>query len=158
MIFVTLGTQKYKFNRLINYIKKSDLKNVIIQKGYTICIDNENIKTVKFFKEEDMKKNIQNAEFIISHGGITIIEILKMGKKVLVVPRTKKLKESINNHQFELCEILEKQGYLLVARNEQEFKQKIKQIEKFKPKKYTSDNSIFFNNLNIIIDEILHNQ
>jgi len=57
---------------------------------------------------EDMKK----ADLIISHAGSgSILESLRLNKKLVVVPNT----ELMNNHQRELCDELEKQGVLLVA-------------------------------------------
>lgn len=153
MVFVTLGTQKYKFNRIINYINNSNLNDVIIQCGHTKCECNlKIIKCIPFIKKDDMDNYIKDADFIISHGGITIMEMLKLGKKVLVVPRERRYKEHINDHQFALCSKLEKEGYLLVAKNEDEFIDKINKIKKFKPKKYFSKEKEFYNNLNDIID------
>lgn len=153
MVFVTIGTQKYKFNRIIEYINESNLKDVIIQCGYTKCTCNSKIiKAMPFIKKEEIDKYIINSDFVISHGGITILEILKLGKKVLVVPREKRYNEHINDHQFELCEKLEKEGYLLVAKTKEDFLKKINKIKKFKPKKYLSNEKEFFDKLNGIID------
>jgi len=159
MVFVTIGTQKYKFNRIIDYINSSNLKDVIIQCGYTKCECNSKIiESIPFIKKEEIDKYILESDFVISHGGITILEILKLGKKILVVPREKRYKEHINDHQFELCEKLEKEGYLLVAKTKEEFLKQIKKIKKFKPKKYLSNEKEFYDNLNDIIDTYIRSE
>lgn len=154
MIFVTLGTQKYKFKRIINYIENAKLHDVIIQNGYT-KVKNKNLKAVGIISKEEMNKYIEEADFVISHGGITVIELLNMNKKVLCVPRKKG--EHINEHQFEMCAYLAQNGYILMAENEEEFKEKIKEIKKFKPKKYKSNDTKFFTTLNKIIKNMLNN-
>lgn len=152
MIFVTLGTQNYKFDRLIKYIEKAKLKNVIIQNGYT-KVKNKNLKSVGIISKEEMEQYIKEADFVISHGGITVLEVLKMNKKVICVPRKKG--EAINNHQFEMCNHLKKEGYILKAETESEFINQLRRIPKFKPRKYKANDKIFFDSLNEIIKDII---
>ena len=75
MVFVTLGTSKYKFNRLINYIKNSDIKDIVVQSGHTKCPSS--IKHFKILSEKEMNKYFKKADFVITHGGITIMELIK---------------------------------------------------------------------------------
>ena len=155
MIFVTVGTQRQSFKRLIEYISKSNLKDVIIQNGYTKC-SYENIKCLGFMKKEEMNKYIDDADYVITHAGITILELLEKNKKVIVIPREKRYHEHINNHQFEICDELEKEAYILVAKTYDEFIDCINKINKFKPKKYINNNKKFLYNLEKIIDDYLN--
>ena len=154
MIFVTVGTQKQSFKRLVDYITKSNLKDVIMQNGYTEC-DNKNIKCLGFISKEEMNKYIEEADYVITHAGITILELLEKNKKVIVVPREKKYGEHINNHQFEICDELKENGYILVAKTYDEFLDCVNKINKFKPKKYKNNTKQFLKNLEDIIDEYL---
>lgn len=155
MIFVTVGTQKQSFSRLLEYIDKCKLKDVVVQNGYTKC-ENNKIKCLGFISKEEMNKYINKSEYVITHAGITILELLEKNKKVIVVPREKKYNEHVNNHQFEICEELEKDGYILVAKTLEDFKKCIKKIKDFKPKKYESDNTDFINKLENIINDYLN--
>lgn len=152
MVFVTLGTSKYKFNRLIKYILDSNIKDVIVQSGFTKCP--ENIKSFKILSKDEMDKYINSADFVITHGGITIMELLHKNKKVIAIPRERKYKEAINDHQYEICDVLANEGYILTAHNYNEFKECLKKIQKIKLKKYKSDNK-FYLNLNKIISNFL---
>lgn len=151
MIFVTLGTQKQPFDRLIEYLKHCKGK-IIVQNGYTKC----SYKHYNFLDYDKMQDYMKKCDYVISHGGISIMEALKLNKKILVVPREKKYNEHINNHQFEICDYLEKEGYILVARTEQDFIEKISRIKNFKPKKYVDNSMNFYNNLENIINKILY--
>lgn len=154
MIFATVGTHKQPFNRMVDYIIKCNLKDVVIQNGYTEC-DNENIKCVGFISKEEMNKYIEEASYVITHAGITVLELLEKNKKVIVMPREKKYGENLNNLQFEICDELGKAGYFLVAKNYDEFLDCVNKINKFKPKKYKNNTKQFLKNLEDIIDEYL---
>lgn len=157
MIFVTIGTQKYKFNRIVKYLKNIENEEIIFQNGYTKVKEMKNVKSFNFLTSDEMRQNIEEANYVITHGGITIFEMLNQNKKIIAIPRTKKNKEHINDHQFELCNYLEEEGYILVAKTEKEFINKLNEIKKFKPKKYISNEDEFLKNLNAMIDEMLTN-
>ena len=152
MIFVTIGTQKFKFNRLIKYIENANLKDVVIQNGYT-KVKNKSIKSLGVITKEEMNNYMEKADFIISHGGITVIEALEKNKKVLCVPRIGK--EATREHQLEMCSYLEKEGYLLKATTEEEFKEKVDKIKTMKFKKYKANNKQFFKSLSKIVEDML---
>lgn len=106
MIFVTVGTHEQSFGRLIRKI--DDLKGngtikdkVIIQKGYT-DYEPKHCESYKLISYENMKKYINDAKIIITHGGpASFIAPLSIGKIPIVVPRKKEFNEHVNNHQVE---------------------------------------------------------
>lgn len=117
MVLVTVGTQKQSFDRLFELIRNSkELKKeeLIVQRGYTKCNNSKRIKAFDFIPLEEMEEYISKADIIISHGGVgTIFSAIKKGIKVIAIPRLEKYGEHINDHQIEICEALEKEGYIL---------------------------------------------
>lgn len=117
MVLITVGTQKQEFDRLFDLVRNSkELKKeeLVVQRGYTKCNNSKRIKAFDFIPLDDMEKYICEADLIISHGGVgTIFSAIKKGKKVIAVPRLSKYGEHINDHQIEICEELEKEGYIL---------------------------------------------
>ena len=117
MILVTVGTQKQSFDRLFDLIRNSkELKKeeLIVQRGYTKCNNSKRIKAFDFLPLDEMEEYISKADLVISHGGVgTIFSAIKKGKKVIAVPRLEKYGEHINDHQIEICEALENEGYIL---------------------------------------------
>ena len=117
MVLITVGTQKQEFNRMFELVRKSkELKKeeLIVQRGYTKCNNSKRIKAFDFIPLEQMEEYISKADIIISHGGVgTIFSAIKRGKKVIAIPRLEKYGEHINDHQIEICEELEKEGYIL---------------------------------------------
>lgn len=122
MVLVTVGTQKQSFDRLFNLIRNSkELKKeeLVVQRGYTKCNNSKRIKAFDFIPLDQMEDYISKADLVISHGGVgTIFSAIKKGKKVIAVPRLAKYGEHINDHQIEICEALEKEGYILYYKDE----------------------------------------
>ena len=92
MILVLLGTQNNSFYRLLEEIDKLISENiineeVIVQNGYT-KYETQNMKLIDFVSKEELEKLLENADLIITHGGVgSIIMSIKKGKKVIAIPR-----------------------------------------------------------------------
>lgn len=144
MVFIAVGTQKQKFKRLFDIVEKSkylDGKEIIAQAGYS-KYDSKKVKIYDFMPQEDIDKYIQNSEFVICHGGVgTIFEALKYNKKILVIPRLKKYKEHKNDHQLEICNELQRCGYLLYLNEEDDIDEKLNQLQNTEFKKYAKDDN-----------------
>ena len=90
-----------------------------------------------------MEEYISKADIIISHGGVgTIFSAIKRGKKVIAIPRLEKYGEHINDHQIEICEELEKEGYILYYKDGiDDLDKLINKLKTTQFKKYSSDNN-----------------
>lgn len=117
MIFVTVGTTKFPFERLFKNIDQVmvDLgkqEHLIIQKGasryYFRYPRSKVFSEVPFDKMIDYLKR---ARIIITHGGpATIFLALKYGRnKPLVVPRSKKFGEHVDEHEVLFAQFLKTQ-------------------------------------------------
>ena len=155
MVFVTLGTQDKEFPRLLDEVEKLIDRGIIneevvAQVGSTNFSSNK-IKIVDYLSRNDLLKYIKDADYIITHGGVgTIIDSLNLNKKVIAVPRLKKYKEHVNDHQLEIVNEFSKLGYILDGNN---LEQAIYKLDNFIPKKYESNNKNFIN----LIDEYIIN-
>lgn len=146
MIFVILGTQDKEFTRLVKEIenlKKDEIikEKVVIQAGIT-KYKSDFIEVIDYLSMEEFEKYIKKAKFIITHGGVgSILDAIKHNKKVIAVPRLEKYDEHDNNHQIQIVEKFAELGYIIDAGNLKRLGNKILEIEKFKPKKFVSNNS-----------------
>ena len=146
MVLITVGTQKQEFNRMFELVRKSkEIKKeeLIVQRGYTKCNNSKRIKAFDFIPLEQMEEYISKADIIISHGGVgTIFSAIKRGKKVIAIPRLEKYGEHINDHQIEICEELEKEGYILYYKDGiDDLDKLINKLKTTQFKKYSSDNN-----------------
>lgn len=144
MIFVSVGTQDKPFTRLLELIDKEIdsgfIKDeVIVQSGYT-KYKSKNMKILDYVSKDEFNKYIKKCDLLITHGGVgTIFSGLEHNKKIMVMPRLKEFKEHNNDHQLDITESFEKDGYILSFNNSREFRKKYKMLDKFKVKKYQSN-------------------
>ena len=108
MIFITVGTQKFQFNRLLKMVddlieEKLISDNVVAQVGYSTYIP-RNFHSFQFKSENEINLLMEKAHILITHSGVgSITTALKLQKKVIVVPRLKKYKEHVDDHQLEIA-------------------------------------------------------
>ncbi|EME3477040.1 multidrug MFS transporter [Enterococcus faecium] len=116
MIFVTVGTHEQQFDRLIKEIdrlKESRLisEEIFMQTGFCNYIP-KTCDFQQFLSYEQMEEYIDRARLVITHGGpSTFMNVLKKGKKPIVVPRQKRFSEHVNDHQLEFAQAVKKKGY-----------------------------------------------
>jgi UDP-N-acetylglucosamine transferase subunit ALG13 len=144
MILVLLGTQNNSFNRLLTEIdncieQKIITEEVIVQAGYT-KYKSDKMKIFDFIPVEQFSELLDQSNLIITHGGVgSIITSLKLGKKIIAVPRLKKYNEHVNDHQIQIVENFDKAGYLKGVFDINNLGQVIKSMPNFTPKKYISN-------------------
>lgn len=146
--FINVGNSKNNFPRFFSIIKKyfNQLpKPIHIQYGYSKLKKEEflgkDISVYKFLEYEKYQELSRKAKLFISHGGIGSIQTALENNKVpIIIPRLKKYREIINNHQLEICEILEKQKKILVVLNLIDFEKKLKIL---KTNNFEYKNNIF---------------
>lgn len=158
MILVLLGTQDNSFERLLKQIEncideKVIKEEVIVQAGNT-KYNSERMQIIDLISREELNSLVQKASFIITHGGVgSIIGALNENKKVIAVPRKHKYKEHVNDHQTQIVENFDKEGYIIGINDVEDLKVAIGKIKDFKPKKYTSNTENFIK----IIENYINN-
>ena len=153
MILVTLGTQKFQFDRLLQAIDRliidGTIKEEVIVQAGSSTYTSKNFKSFRSFSPEEMKKRQEAASLIITHGGTgSIIEPLKMKKKVIAVPRLAKYGEHVDDHQIEIVDELAEAGYIIGIKEMKDLKMAIKEVCVFTFKNYEN------NGQNELIDAI----
>lgn len=140
LIFVTVGTHRQQFNRLIQKIDEligegKIKEEVFIQKGNS-TYEPKKCRYKEFLQPKEFQEKIRMASIVITHGGAgAIISSLKQEKAVIVVPRLEKYGEHTNDHQIDLAVALEKRGKVIGCIELKELEEKINIVKKFKPKK-----------------------
>lgn len=109
MIFVTLGSQKFQFNRLLKKIDELIEDNLISDEVFaqigTSDYIPKNYSYKKFLDREEFSKRIKECDILITHGGTgVIVGGVKQRKKVIAIPRLMKFGEHIDNHQLQVIQ------------------------------------------------------
>jgi UDP-N-acetylglucosamine transferase subunit ALG13 len=92
---------------------------------------------------EEAMDYIQKSQLVISHAGIgTIILCKKYGIPILILPRRKKHREHMNDHQLEIAEALGKreEENIYIVYDEDQLEEKILKILDEGPKANSSEN------------------
>jgi len=133
MIFVTVGSQ-LPFDRLVKAIDawaaKNGRQDVFAQIGHNAWRP-KYIKWVETLKPEEFQEKVKTADLIISHAGVgTILSSLELGKRILVMPRMKKLDAIRGEHQIHMTKSFSECGLLNAAFDEKELLSKLEDFNK----------------------------
>ena len=120
MIFVTVGSRNYPFDRLFKELEELYEKGIIsepmfAQTGTSSYIP-KHYEYKNFISQEEFLQKIREADIVVSHGASgSIMKALNEGKKVIAVTRLEKYGEHINDHQIQNNTAFGSNGYVLVA-------------------------------------------
>jgi len=161
LILVILGTQDKVFPRLLELvdkeIEKGNIKDkVVVQAGQT-KYESKNMEIFDLVPAPEFDKLMDDADLIITHGGAgSILGAIKKGKKIIACARLAKYKEHHNDHQKQIIGEFKEQGYLLELEDGDDLGKLLKDIKKFKPKKFTSNTKNMIKLLNDYMDSDNH--
>lgn len=114
MILVTVGTEKYPFNRLmiwIDLLSKSGFLNVedeeiVVQYGNCTILP-MGVKVYKLLPEAEFSRLLKKARLIVAHCGEGTVDLLtELEKPFILVPRQHRFGEHVDDHQIELANAL----------------------------------------------------
>lgn len=118
MIFVTVGSQKFQFDRLLKEIdrlidEKKITEEVFAQIGYS-DYKPKNYKYKVFLDRDEFADIMSKCDKVITHGGTgAIIGAVKKEKKVIVVPRLVEFQEHVDDHQLQIMNEFNKMEFIL---------------------------------------------
>lgn len=120
MIFVTVGSRSYPFDRLFKKIddlyEQGVLSEPMFAQTGTSQYQPKHYEYKGFISQEEFSEKIEQADIVVSHGASgSIMKALKAGKKVIAVTRLEKYGEHINDHQIQNNEAFSSNGYVLMA-------------------------------------------
>lgn len=159
MIFVTMGSQKFQFDRLLKALDdlaaNGNLSEEIIAQSGACTYQPRFIRCEPFMDSERFDECLKKAELIIAHAGTgTVIKAVKAGKKVVVVPRLARFGEHVDDHQTEIAEMFGEMDLIVCCSDCDELEQKIREawVKEFRP--YVSNTETIIRS----IDEFISGQ
>lgn len=120
MIFVTVGSRNYPFDRLFKKIDDLYEEGILTEPMFaqtgTSTYPPKHYEYKNFISQEEFLEKIKGADIVVSHGASgSIMKALNAGKKVIAVTRLEKYGEHINDHQIQNNVAFGSNGYVLVA-------------------------------------------
>lgn len=159
MIFITLGSQKFQFNRILKETdklieEKKITEEVFAQIGSSDYIPN-NFKFSHFLDREEFKKYICRSDIVITHGGTgAIITAVKANKKVIAIPRLSKFNEHVDDHQIQIVKNFEKSNIVLAVYDIEKLGGALKEIKDKEFAKYISSNEKIISDIESYIESL----
>lgn len=157
MIFITLGSQKFQFNRLLKAVDELIENGVIddevfAQVGYS-DYEPRNFEYKQFLDREEFAAQEGKCDILITHGGTgAIIGAVKNGKKVIAVPRLAKYGEHVDDHQLQLIAQFKGQNLICGLDDVSELEEGLKYVRKHKFDEYKSNTKTIIESIEKFIE------
>lgn len=158
MIFVTVGSQKFQFNRLLKKIDELIEKKVIKEKVYAqIGVSDykpQHFEYVDFMTQDEFTKNTDKSDIIITHAGTgVIVNALKRGKKVIAIPRLAKYGEHVDDHQIQLIKEFDAMNFIEPVYDLENLESALSKVKTKKYNKYISNTNAIIEDIERFIEE-----
>ncbi|MCM1227311.1 MAG: beta(1,3)galactosyltransferase EpsH [Clostridium sp.] len=160
MIFITLGSQKFQFDRLLIEIDRLIEKGIISDKvyaqiGYCNYIP-KNFEYTKFLNRDEFSFNIDKSDIVITHAGTgVIVNAVKKGKKVIAVPRLVKYGEHVDDHQIQIIKQFKELNLICGLDDCSQLEQSLLEIYNKKFDSYISNTQKYINEIDKYIMEVI---
>ena len=155
-IFMTLGSQKFQFDRLL---KAADAlpsgDELFAQTGYS-DYQPKNYAYKAFLDRDEFKKVMSGCDIVIAHGGTgAIIGAVKNRKKVIAVPRLARFGEHVDDHQLQIVEAFEHMGLILGCSDPEKLSECIEKVKTQTFREYVSNTQHFMDDIDRYLNETL---
>ncbi|MCC3671234.1 PssE/Cps14G family polysaccharide biosynthesis glycosyltransferase [Terrisporobacter mayombei] len=115
MIYVTLGTQKFQFDRILIKLDELIENNKINDEVIVQCIYHtykpKNFEIFALKPIEEVEELVKKSQLVITHAGTgSLVQCIKFKKNTVVVPRLSEFGEHVDNHQIEIAGVFKAKG------------------------------------------------
>lgn len=160
-IFITLGSQKFQFDRLLKAVDELYEKGVLTepafaQTGYS-TYQPKHYQYKNFLNRDEFAQETSNADIVITHGGTgAIIGAVKKGKKVIAVARRAQYGEHVDDHQLQIIKQFEEQNLICGITDVNELGNAVEYIRSHTFNSYKSNTQVIIESIRQFIQENAH--
>ena len=159
MIFVTLGSQKFQFDRLLlkldELIENGIIKDEMVAQIGASTYKPKHFAYVNFMDRQEFADTMDKCDVVITHGGPgVIIGAVKKGKKVIAVPRLAKFGEHVDDHQLQLLHQFDDLGIICACYDTENLEKCVKEIGEMSFRPYVSNTMVIIESIEEYLKEI----
>lgn len=156
MIFITTGSRSFQFNRLLEAVDKAIENGMITDEVFAQIGSSDyairNYKYKEFLNRDEFNENLNKCDIVLTHGGTgVIVNAVKMGKRVVAVPRLAKYQEVVDDHQIQLVQAFEKLGMVTACYDCNEIAKAIEEAKCKEVKPYVSNTQTIIDSIDEMI-------
>ncbi|MDD5799019.1 MAG: glycosyltransferase [Clostridiaceae bacterium] len=158
-IFITLGSQKFQFNRLLKAVDELCAKGILTgeifaQTGYSDYVP-EHYRWQAFLNRDEFAEETGKADIVITHGGTgAIIGAVKKRKKVIAVPRRAKYGEHVDDHQLQLVEQFRELNLICECDDPDRLAEALETVRNTEYREYKSNTQTIIQSISKFIEEL----
>lgn len=144
MIFIVLGSQKFPFDRLLKAVDELASQGkitdeIFAQRGACSYVP-RHFASEAFLDTEKFTRIMAGTDIVITHGGTgAIIKAVKLGKKVIVVPRRAQYGEHVDDHQLQIMEMFASLELALPCPEPENLAEAVRQVREMNFRAYESN-------------------
>lgn len=158
MILVTVGSQKFQFNRLLEEIDRLVANKIITEDVFAqIGVSDykpKNYNYIDFMSQDEFENKLDESSIVVTHAGTgVIVNAVKKEKKVIAVPRLVKYGEHVDDHQIQLIEEFKELNFIEPAYKTEDIEKALKIINTKKYNKYISNTDRIIESIEKFIGE-----
>jgi UDP-N-acetylglucosamine transferase subunit ALG13 len=158
MIFLTVGTQ-FPFDRLVREVDGIFDEGLIGETLFAQIGESpykpRNFESVSHLEKSEFENYVKQSSGIIGHAGMgTIIAALSNHKPLLAMPRLKRYREAVNDHQMAIAKKFEELGHILVAYDTEDLPRCIRQLKTFVPKERKANPDAVINRIRNFLNNL----
>ena len=159
MIFITLGSQKFQFNRLLEKIDKMLETGIIddvvyAQRGNSTYIP-KNYDSIDFLNRDKFGEIMDKSNLVITHAGTgAIIGAVKRNKKVIAVPRKKEFNEHVDDHQVQIVKEFSQMKIIEPCYDVDEMEMAYRNVLSKAYATYQSNTEVYINTINNYLESL----
>ncbi len=159
MIFVTLGSQKFQFDRMLIEIDRLIEEGIISEKVFAqigaSTYEPKHYEFVRFTDRERFAELIDECDTVITHGGTgVIIGAVKKAKKVIAIPRLAKYGEHVDDHQLQLLQQFDDLGIIIACYNMEQLGDYYQKLPTMEFKSYVSNTDVIIESIEEYLEKL----
>ena len=127
LLFATVGTDHHPFDRLMAWLDswldaRRPHVRCLVQRGTST--EPRHAESIDYLGYDPMQDALRQASGVVCHGGPgTIMLAVAAGQRPIVVPRTRRLGEHVDDHQIAFGRRMASQGVIALAESEDRFRE-----------------------------------
>lgn len=159
MLFVTVGSQKFQFDRLLRAVDALVASGAVeggafAQTGACDYVP-DSFPSESFLDRGRFGEFMDGSDVVVTHGGTgAIIAAVKHGKRVVAVPRLARFGEHVDDHQVEIVRQFAKMGLIEPCYDAEGLPEAYARALEGEYKTYLSNTEGFIEDLGDYIDSI----
>lgn len=158
MIFITLGSQKFQFNRLLKKMDELIDQGVVQDKVFAQIGASDyipkNYEYKDYLDRDEFARMTEQCDVFVTHGGTgAIVGALKNEKKVIAVPRLAKYGEHVDDHQVQLLKQFGNMEMIVACADVNELEEALYKAEQIVVRPYISNTNKIIGNIELYLNE-----